>query len=496
VFPIRPFLLFASVFTVVHASENRCAALRQLTGFEFTVATAELVPASEGVAAHCRVTGQILPEIRFEVTLPGNWNKRFLMLGNGGYAGSLDLRGLQNGAGMGYATAATDTGHDAAVEPSGTFAQNRQKLYDYAFRSLHTTAEAAKRIVVAYYGTAPSKSFFQGCSTGGRQGLILAQRFPADFDGIVAGAPVLNFTGTMLRFLATMRALAKAPVPYAKLALIASRVYEKCDARDGVKDGIIDDPRRCDFSPARDLPRCSAADQPDCFTAAQIGALEKIYGPVLSEGRIVAPGWPVGVEATGPSGRSGWDQWIVRETPGPTISAGFAESFFKYLAFPAKDPAGDAAAFDFDRDAKRLAWIHSILDATDPDLSAFRSRRGKLIMSFGWADQALNPLEAVNYYETVQKTMGPGVPDFFRFFLVPGMFHCGGGPGCSTFDMLGPLVEWVEHAKAPDRVLSSKIEGGKTVRTRPLCPYPQAAKYKGTGSTDDAANFVCSAQGL
>jgi feruloyl esterase len=351
---------------------------------------------------------------------------------------------------------------------------------------------AAKRIIAAYYGTPPSYSYFQGCSTGGRQALILAQRFPNDFDGIISGAPVLNFTGTMLQYLAITRALAAAPIPYAKLALLSERVYKTCDARDGLEDGLIDDPRRCDFSPARDLPRCATSDGGDCFTEAQIAALETIYKPVTAEGRTLMRGWPPGAEIAGDNGRSGWDAWIVRES-GPTISYTFAESFFRYLAFPVKDPSADIATFDLNRDAKRIDWIRSVLDATDPDLSGFRDRRGKLILWYGWADPALNAMMAVDYYESVLGQMGGDVTGFFRFFTIPGVFHCGGGPGCSTFDMLGPLVEWVEQGKAPERIIASKVVKDKPVRTRPLCPYPQTARYRGAGSIDDAANFTCEA---
>jgi feruloyl esterase len=274
--------------------------------------------------------GQILPEIRFEVALPASWNRRFLMTGNGGYAGdSLDSpqRLLLLGIAMrrGFVQAITNTGHDGREEPLASFAVNRQKLLDYAFRSLHVTAEAGKRIATAYYGTKPAKSYFQGCSTGGRQALILAQRFPDDFDGIVAGAPVLNFSGTMTSFACTAQALSTAPVPYAKLVTLADKIYSLCDDKDGLKDGLIDDPRRCGFQPSRDLPRCAAdGDNASCFTTAQIGTLERIYGDIKSQGKTIFPGWPVGAEIAGADGRSGWDQWIVRETTDKTISYSFA----------------------------------------------------------------------------------------------------------------------------------------------------------------------------
>ena len=474
-----------------------CAELRSLTGYEFTIETAAAIPATADAPAYCRVRGQIQPEILFEVNLPAEWNRRFYMTGNGGYAGeSLDApqRAGQRNAAMrrGFVHAATNTGHDAATEPLGTFAVNRQKLLDYAFRSLHTTAETGKRVAAAYYGARPARSYFEGCSTGGRQALILAQRFPEDFDGIVAGAPVLNFSGTMVSYAKIVQALAAAPVPYSKLQLLSDRIYALCDEKDGLKDGLIDDPRRCDFRPARDLPQCAeGSDRPDCFTAAQSGSLEKIYGDVTSNGNRIFPGWPVGAEIAGPNGRSGWDNWLIHEKGQPTISRNFGESFFRYLAFPEKNPAYDLNSFNLDKDPARLEWIHAVLDATEPDLSGFNRRGGKLLMYFGWADQALNARMGVEYYESVLAQMGPRTTDFFRLFMVPGMFHCSGGVGCSSFDKLTPLMQWVELGAAPERLIGARTIGGMTDRTRPLCPYPQIARYKGTGSPDEAASFVC-----
>ncbi|MCW5980020.1 MAG: tannase/feruloyl esterase family alpha/beta hydrolase [Bryobacteraceae bacterium] len=481
------------------APKIRCAALRALTGFDFTVESAVAVPAAGDAPAYCRVMGQVLPEIRFEVSLPSSWNRRFLLTGNGGYAGdTLDSpqRVAQRRTAMerGFVAAVTNTGHDARDEPLASFAVNRQKLLDYAFRSLHVTAEAGKRIAAAYYGAPPERSYYQGCSTGGRQGLILAQRFPDDFHGIVAGAPVLNFTGTMVGYARIIQALNAAPLPYAKLALLAERVYALCDDKDGLKDGLIDDPRRCDFQPSRDLPRCAGSgDDASCFTGAQAATLEAIYGDVKSQGKTIFPGWPVGAEIAGPNGRSGWDMWLVRETPGKTVSYSFAESFFRYMAFPRQDEAVDLNAFDFDKHPQQLDWIRNILDATDPDLSAFRDRGHKMLMYFGWADPALNPQMGVDYYDSVLKTMGSDARDFFRLFMQPGVFHCGGGVGPGSFEPLLTVIDWVERGKAPDRIDAARVVDGKTVRTRPLCPYPERARYQGSGSIDEAANFRCAA---
>jgi feruloyl esterase len=472
-----------------------CGDLRSLTNYQVSIATAVVVPATAEAPEHCRVTGQVLPEVGFEVSLPSQWNGRFYMFGNGGYAGeALDSTARRASAAramrLGYAAAQTDTGHSASTEPLGAFAADRQKLLDYAFRSLHVTAEAAKLLVRTYYGGAPTRSYFEGCSTGGRQGLMLAQRFPADFDGIVVGAPVLNFSGTMTAYANDVEALRAAPIPAAKLPLLAGKIYAQCDEKDGLKDGLIGDPRRCGFEATRDLPKCDVGDQPGCFTAAQIGALEKIYGDVVSQGQRIFPGWPVGAEIAGTNGRSGWEPWFVSDA-GPTTEAAFSEAFFRYLAFARPDPKFDLAQFNLDRDPPRLEAIHQTLDATDPDLSRFEQRGGKILMYFGWADPALNPLMGVEYYEQVVQRMGAGTSGFFRLFMVPGMFHCGGGVGADTFDKFGPLVGWVEHGTAPDAIPASRVAGGKVVRTRLLCAYPEVDRYTGTGSIDDAANFAC-----
>ena len=472
-----------------------CTDLRSLTNYDFSIESATLIPATANEPERCRVKGLIQPEIQFEVNLPTTWNRRFYMFGNGGYAGEDMNAGNRVGQRIsairrGFVVVDTNTGHDAATEPLGTFAVNRQKLLDYAFRSLHTTADTGKRIAEAYFGAKPTRSYYEGCSTGGRQGLILAQRFPDDFDGLVIGAPVLNFSGTMTGYMQMAQALAKAPIPYAKLQLLAEKIYAQCDEKDGLKDGLIDDPRQCQFCPSCDLPQCAeGTDKADCFTAAQLTTLQKIYGEVKSQGKRIFPGWPIGAEIAGPNGRSGWDNWIINEKGQPTIGQSFSESFFRYLAF--KNPNFKFADFDFAQDPQRLEWIHNVLDATDPDLARLQKRGGKVLMYYGWADQALNARMGVEYYESVLQTLGANAKDFFRLFMVPGMFHCGGGVGCGSFDKLTPLIQWTENGKAPDSLPAAQIVNGKTVRTRPLCPYPQVAKYKGRGSVDDAANFEC-----
>ena len=473
-----------------------CESLVSLTDHDYTVVSATRVDATPDVAEHCRVFGVIPPEIRFNVNLPTGWNGRFYMHGNGGYAGNPpDSAGTLRTAGQalarGFATAYTDTGHDSRVEPLGTFAHdNLGKEIDYAFRAVHLTAVTAKTLIAAYYGTAETYAYWDGCSTGGRQGLMSAQRFPDDFDGILAGAPVLNFTDTQIAYVWINQALANTPVTPAQMTLVGDAVYDRCDATDGLEDGLITDPRACDFDPARHLPVCGVSDRDRdgderCFSTGEIETLEAIYGGPMRNGTQLFPGQPLGAEAG-----NGWNRWIV-SARGRSLGLTFADTFFKYLAFTPDDPEYDWRTFDFETDPDRVT-IREILDATDPDLSAFRARGGKMITYFGWADTALNPMMGVNYYEDVRATMGEATAaDVYRLFMVPGMFHCRGGLGTDRFDALTPLVNWVEGGVAPEEIHATRIEDGEVTRTRPLCPHPQVATYTGSGSIDDASNFIC-----
>jgi hypothetical protein len=474
-----------------------CRHLLSLTGLDLSIISADVVPASERAPEHCRVFLMAQPEINIEVNLPTPWNNRFYMFGNGGWAGeAFDARGRvanhERALRAGFATASTDTGHSAAVERGASFALNRQKLLDFGFRSLHVTAEVAKSLIREYYNSAPSKSYYDGCSQGGRQGLTIAQRFPDDFDGIIAGSPALYNTGNMIARAWWMQGLAANPLPAAKLPLLAERVYAKCDAADGLQDGLISDPLHCGFQANRDLPRCAEGKiEPACFTASEIASADRIYGDVFRQGKRFFPGWPVGAEVAGPNGESGWLGQEIRRPDGTSVWASYATDFLRYMALPGADPEPGIAAFNIDAAIPRLDFLHHVIDATGPDLSAFRRHGGKLIMYFGWADPQLNPRVAVEYYDQVAGLMGASTGEFFRLFMVPGMFHCGGGVGTGTFDAATPLLHWVESGTAPDSIPAARLSGGKTIRTRPLCPYPQVARYQGAGSIDDAANFRC-----
>ncbi|HWC96953.1 MAG TPA: tannase/feruloyl esterase family alpha/beta hydrolase, partial [Candidatus Sulfopaludibacter sp.] len=433
---MRPFLTILICAAALHAQPfgglsadassrkpaGACKDLRTLTSLDLSVVSAVVIPAAAGVPEHCRVSMMAQPELNIEVNLPSAWNGRLYMFGNGGWAGeTFDGAGRAGsrakGLKAGFVTAATDTGHSATREPGASFALNRQELLDFGFRSLHVTAETAKLLARTYYGAAPTKSYYEGCSQGGRQAMTLAQRFPEDFDGIIAGAPSVYQTGTHLARAYWMKALNATPFPASKLDLLAAKVYEQCDAKDGLKDGLIDDPRRCDFQPARDLPKCTTGDQPGCFTADQISSLEHIYGDVMSNGKRFFPGWPVGAE-------SAWLGQEVNRPNAPGAWTSYGYNFQRYMVPWIRDAAGEMdsarafSLFDIDKDPPRLEELRQILDANDPDLSAFRKHGGKLLMYFGWADPQLNPRMGVEYYEQATERMGPTTPDFFRLFMV------------------------------------------------------------------------------
>jgi len=485
-------------------AKTACPSLVSQTGYEFSITTAVRVPASGNAPEFCRVQGLIQPDIQFEVSLPATWNGRLFMFGNGGYAGEpLDAPGRVtqtiDALARGFAVAQTNTGHDAAVEPLGTFAVSRQKFLDYAYRAVHVTAVTAKHLAQIYYGSPVRRAYFNGCSTGGRQGLMSAQRFPDDFDGIVVGAPVLSFSGTMIGYAHIQRALAAAPMSAEKLKRLAEAIYTKCDASDGLKDGVIDDPRRCAFKASTDLPRCTAqGDSSTCFSAAEIAAIDAVYRGPRTASAPYTSGWPLGAELGGATQNgstvSGWIPWLIGAPGGRPNQQNYGESFFRYMAFGRPDPSFEWMRFDVEvdyEDYERMASTRAVLDATDPDLSRFKALGGKILSYFGWADPALNPMMGITYYERTLETMGPSTSDFYRLFMVPGMFHCAGGVGTSTFDAVTPLIQWVEKGLAPSTIPAARVVDGKPVRTRPLCPYPEVARYKGAGSIDEAANFNC-----
>jgi tannase/feruloyl esterase len=381
----------------------------------------------------------------------------------------------------GYATTSTDTGHST---PGANFAFGHpEKLIDYAYRSEHEMAVKGKAIVNSFYGSAPAHSYFNGCSTGGRQALIEASKFPADFDGIIAGAaanPKTRLdTWRIWMGLMTMKDPATR-IPQEKYPAIHQAVLAACDALDGLKDGLIDDPTRCLFDPH--VLACKGADGPDCLTPKQVQSVATILGPAKSPktGAVIFPGYQPGTELQ-------WGRLIGGADPYDT-----ALDQFRFTVF--NDPKWDWRTFDVDRDlAKAEEALKGLLTAIDPgSIGAFLGRGGKLLTYHGWSDQDIAPLASVNFYKNVVDVVGDAkTSSSLRLFMVPGMGHCGGGEGPNTFDMMPALEQWVENGQTPARVVASHSTSGKVDRTRPLCAYPQVARYTGSGSTDDAANFTC-----
>ena len=481
-----------------------CEAMSGFKSNDIVQITAISVAATAAAPANCRVAGLLQPEIAFEVSLPAKWNGRFYMIGNGGHAGeSLDdpsrTSQRDDALKLGFAVAQTNTGHDSRKEPGGTFVlSNPQKAIDYAYRAVHLTVTTAKDVIHNYYGKPVSYAYWNSCSNGGRQGLIEAQRFPGDFDGVIANAPWLDQTGFTIGAMWNQKAISEAPLTPAKLSLLAEKVMAKCDSLDGLKDGLIDDPRKCSFDPTRDVPACGeGTDGADCLTPAQAATIAKIYGGPISNGKSFFPGFALGSEAVMPAlfgggTGSGWMNVIVSTQPdGKAADFNLAENTMRYLVNKPPKPDYDYRTFDFDRDIHMLDEWGKQADAKNPDLANFRSRGGKLIMTYGWADSILQPMMGVNYYEQALAKNGPDAMDFFRLFMVPGMAHCSGGIGPDRNDTMTAMINWVEKGKAPESIQASRVVDGKVVRTRPLCPYPQVARYTGQGSIDDAANFRC-----
>jgi len=471
----------------------KCEALAAKSfGDDVTIGSAALVPAQGNMPEHCDVRGVIRPEAKFAIKLPTEWNDRFQMVGNGGTAGTISMGAVDGAVRKGFAASSTDTGHDAAKEPLATFAwvtpenpEGHRKLIDFAYLSVHETAVLSKRVIEAYYGAVPKYSYWVGCSTGGRQGLQEAQRYPDDFDGLVVGAPGVSLTGNVTRRLWVGQSQVGAgAIPSEKLPLLTKAIYEKCDKLDGLEDGLIDDPRACPFDPARDVAKCAGADGPGCFTAAQIEALKKIYGgPRDSKGKQIFFGELVGSEPVWP------DNFIP---PSKTVLPRSESQMKLAMLNPPPGPSWDYSMFNFDTDPAKVTEAAKMLNPQNPDLAPLKKRGGKIVQYAGWADQQVNPQPGIDYYTTVSKRLGATeTRDFYRMFMVPGMFHCSGGPGCGSVDWLSVVMDWVEKGKAPEQIVGAHIESGKTTRTRPLCPYPQVARYKGTGSIDEAANFAC-----
>ena len=511
----RPAAALAAVLflpLLANAAPSACEGLRNLTLPDTSITLAQSVPAGEftlpegfrpgpgdptasaltgtlkGLPSFCRVAATLRPspdsDIKVEIWLPeGNWNRKYQAVGNGAWAGSISYAALSQALLRGYASSSTDTGHSSA---GGSFALGHpEKLIDFAWRSEHEMTVKAKTVIKAFYGDDSKYSYWIGCSSGGKQGLKEAQKFPDDFDGVVAGAPVLNWTHRSIEALWVAQAALRDPasyIPPEKYPLIHQAAVAACDPQDGLKDGLIGDPEGCRFDPA--ALECKDSVGPACLTHPQVEAARKIYTPALNPRtrEQLSPRFEPGSEL-------GWR--AIAGGPEPFAPAG---DYFKYVVF--RDPKWDWRTFNFDSDAAltdRTDNENGTINATSADLKSFVAHQGKMILYHGWTDTNITPQATVDYFKRVEDQMGGAAPtaQSVRLFMIPGMNHCGGGEGPNVFNMVSTLEHWVEDGKAPDQVLASHLTDGKVDRTRPLCPYPRRAQYLGTGDPNDAANFVC-----
>ena len=530
----RFFLFGFFVIAPTVFAQQPCEKLAGLKQVNVEVISANLLPAGPvdggtgnppiDAPARCVVKAIARPiadsEIKIEIWLPAvNWNGKYMQSGNGGWAGNVPTRLLADAISRGYAAAGTNGGHDAggANGPAGWAIGHPEKLIDFGYRALHETDVQAKAIIRAFYGKEPSQNYFFGCSDGGREALMEAQRYPEDFNGIIAGAPANNWSNHFTGFVWNEQALLNDPaslIPPQKLPVIQKAVMAACDALDGVKDGLIEDPRACHFDPAVLL--CKEGEATECLTAPQVTALKKIYeGPKNPRtGAQIYPGYPPGHEAIA----GGWQPWIIATPQAQSVQILFGNSFYGQAVF--ENAKWDFRTLNFDTDVALAADKAGIvLNSNNPDLRSFRAHGGKLIQYHGWADAAISPLGSIEYYEQVKSFFskypdprgsdGP-VPEFYRLFLVPGMGHCYGGLGANSFgndrnrfggdperDLITALERWVEKGVAPERFIGTGTAVGDPARsmTRPLCAYPQVARYNGTGDPNQAASFTCAEPG-
>ncbi len=458
-------LLLAALLSTSPALAASCEALGAFSAPHTFVTKAYVSELACTVAFTLKPTAD--SDIKVELWLPTrNWNGKYMAVGNGGWSGSINRKAMAEALARGYAVSSTDTGHAGG---SASFALGHpEKLIDYAYRSEHEMAVTSKAIIAAYYANPARLSYWNGCSAGGKQALKEAQQYPADFDGIIAGSPAANWTGRAFQAIWSAQAVHNDPasyIPPSKYPLIHNAVLAACDKLDGVEDGVLENPRGCAFDPK--VLKCQGSDSPTCLTAPQVEAARKLY-------TAAHPRYS-GLER---GSELGWSTWA-----GPQPLQ-IALDYFRFVLFA--NPDWDYHKLNFEADVARAEALDAHrINATDPNLAPFFKRGGKLIQYHGWNDPQIAPGNSVAYYQSVVAALGP-VQDNYRLFMVPGMAHCGGGQGPNQFDMIETLDQWVEAKKAPDRIVAQRPG-----RTRPLCPYPQVAVYKGSGSTDQAENFTC-----
>jgi feruloyl esterase len=480
-------------------SAKPCESLKLFSLANVTITAAEAVPAGPfqvqspvpggpppppvTLPTYCRIAAVLTPSadshIEMELWMPtADWNGKFEAVGNGGFMGAISYSAMTAALREGYATAASDTGHKGG---SASFALGHpERRIDFAYRAVHEMTVKSKALIAAYYGRQARLAYWNGCSTGGRQGLKAAQRFPEDFDAIVAGAPANYETHLHAWTVALAMNVIKDDkniLPASTYPILNQAVLAACDAQDGVKDGLLNDPRQCHFDSSTLL--CSGSGAANCLTAEQVEAVKKIYAPLRTRsGELIFPSLEPGSELA-------WGLQVGGNAPNS-----IGQDTFMYLTYG--DPKWDWHTFDVDRDtAAADKKDDGMIDAIDPDLLQFKARGGKLLMYHGWNDTGIAPENSINYYSSVLKKMGAKQDGWFRLFMAPGMQHCGGGPGPNQANWMGALERWRESGTAPDMVIASHVTGGTVDMSRPLCPYPQVAVYKGAGSTNDAASFSC-----
>jgi feruloyl esterase len=498
---------------LAHAATGDCAGLTALALPHASVTSAEDLaqyPAPADVdpkgpppvkVPFCRVKINSHPtpdsDIRIELWVPsgGAWNGRYLQVGNGGFAGRVPYRSLMAGLRKGYAVAGTDDGHESIKDDDSTDAtwalHHPEKVKDFGWRALKETTDLSKTGLAAYAGP-PKFSYFNGCSDGGREALMEAQRYPEDFDGIVAGDPANDWTHLQAAGALGQQTLFRAPaafVPMSKLPALTAAAVKAC----GDETGLIENPLTCRFDPA--VIECKGAETDQCLTKAQVATVRALYaGERDAKGRLIMPGLEPGAEAA----KNGWGLWVLGDAPNggdPSLAFKFNRNFFAYVVYG--DPDYDLKRFRYGRDMPAIERKFApILNSTSPDLSAFQARGGKLIQYHGWADPAIPAKESIRYFQTVQAKMGDTSP-FYRLFMAPGMLHCAGGPGPSAIDWQAAISAWVEKGAAPDRILAAKFvtdDPAKGVAyTRPLCAFPKVAAWTGVGDKTKAESFTCAA---
>jgi feruloyl esterase len=481
---------FAALVNVA-APAATCTDLVQLSSDTVSIAAAEyrrdasVEPAfgpALSLPAHCRIAAVLTPRaesrIAMEVWMPVEWNGKFLALGNGGWAGSISFTAMASGLAAGYAVASNDTGHTGG---SAAFAVgNREAVVDFAWRAMHEMTVIAKAVIETFYERAPSLSYFQGCSTGGRQGMMEAQMFPGDFDAIIAGAPVNNqLTLNATQFDSIVRFLENPELRLSreKVELVHNAVMAACESNDGIDDGFLNDPPACGFDP-KSLQCENRRETSGCLTRDELRSVERVYAGVFSESsRLLYPGHAKGFELG----------WRIPETGAePTALQTDATRYLVY-----EDAEWDWREFDLERDLTLALDKAGYIEALNTDLSAFKARGGKILFYHGWNDPGPSPLNTIGYYNDVLATMGPDQDDWMRLFLVPGMGHCSGGIGPDQADYVGAIEDWVEEGVAPASITASRIREGEIDMTRPLCPYPEVATWDRTGDPNDAASFSC-----